>query len=798
MKLSLKWLSEFVKLDTTPKKYIADMTMSGSKVETLEYLGEEIKNVVVGKLLEIKPHENASKLLVCKVDVGADRPIQIVTGADNVREGDIVPVAMDNSLLPGMEIHSGALRGVLSEGMLCSHQELGLTENDVPGAPEHGILILNEYERITIGQDICAVLGFDDYVVDFEITPNRPDCLSVIGLARESAATYGLKFDPPVPVVKGGGGNIDDMLSIRVEDPELCPRYTAKIVKNIKIEPSPKWMREYLRASGVRPINNIVDITNYVMLEYGQPLHSFDYAFLEGKEIVVRRAKRGETMNTLDGQERKLDDSMLVIADSVKPVAVAGVMGGESSEITDKTVDVVFESANFSGVSVRLTSHKLGMRTEASGRFEKGLDSRNTLPAVERACQLCELLCCGQVMDGTIDIDNANYSSRVLKLEAERVNKFIGIDIPREQMVNYLDLLGFEIIGDNITVPSWREDVEHFADIAEEVARMYGYNVIPTTLFSGATTYRTTPVITFEDELKSCCRSIGYSEAMTYSFVSPKSLDRILAPEESELRYMFAIANPLSEEMSVMRRTLIPSIVEVMARNINVKNTNPRVFELGKIYIPEVEDNKVVMSKRPLEKRLLAIAGAGDYDFFALKGAVEYVAKSFGLGRLSYVQESNYSAFHPGRCAKVYVGDVYLGVLGELHPTVLDNYNVASPIYVAELDSTVIFDKAAGLPLYTPLPRFPGSERDIAVVCDESVPVSQIEQCIIDGAGALLDGFHLFDVYRGAQVGKNKKSVAYALRLRASDRTLTDADSEGVMAEIIELLSERLDAVIRS
>ncbi len=803
MKLSLNWLSEFVKLDVEPKKYIADMTMSGSKVETLDYLGAEIENVVVGKLMDIKPHENSDHLVICQVDVGGERLLQIVTGADNVKVGDIVPVALDKSKLPGgVEIKKGKLRGALSEGMLCSHQELGLTENDVPGACERGILILNDVldnaEALPLGEDIRKVLGFDDYVVDFEITPNRPDCLSVIGLARESAATYGKKFEAPVPKVNGGGGDIGSMLSIKVDEPELCPRYTAKIVKNIKIAPSPKWMRDFLRASGVRPINNIVDITNYVMLEYGQPLHSFDYACLDGNQIIVRRAADGEVMNTLDGQARKLDSSMLVIADSKKPVAVAGVMGGENSEITENTVNVVFESANFSGVSVRLTSRKLGMRTEASGRFEKGLDSQNTLPAVMRACELCELLGAGEVLDGVIDIDNSNYTPRVLKLEPEKINRFIGIDISREKMVEYLTLLGFIVDGDNITVPSWRADVEQFADIAEEIARMYGYDVIPTTLYAGATVYHATPKIAFEDKVKSCCRAIGYSEAMTYSFVSPKSLDRILVSADSELRNMFVISNPLSDEMSAMRRTLLPSIIEVMARNINVKNVDPRIFELGKIYIPEVIDGKVNMNKQPIEKKLLSIAGAGNYDFYALKGAVEYVAKTFGLGKLEYRPQSNDPSYHPGRCATVYVDGTFLGTLGEIHPTVLDNFNVAAPIYVAELDSTVIFEKAAGMPIYEQLPKFPSSERDIAVVCDESVLASDIEKCIVDGAGKLLDSYDLFDVYRGVQLGENKKSMAYALRLRAADRTLTDADSESVMAKIIKLLNERLGAVIRS
>jgi len=800
MKLSMNWLNDLIKIDADNKAFVADMTMSGSKVETIDYLGEEIENVVVGKILAIERHPDADKLIVCQLDVGTETR-QIVTGANNVKVGDLVPVALDGAKLPGgVEIKNGKLRGVESFGMLCSHQELGLTEHDIPNAPEHGILILSdmaELGELTLGTDIRKVLGFDDYVVDFEITPNRPDCLSVIGLAREAAATYDMKYEPVTPVVKGGAGSIENELKISVEDTELCPRYSARIVKNVKIAPSPKWMRDRLRASGVRPINNIVDITNYVMLEYGQPLHSFDKACLEDNQIIVRRARAGETLDTLDDQPRQLDESMLVIADGNRAVAVAGVMGGANSEITEKTTDVVFESANFSGVSVRLTAKKLGMRTEASGRFEKGLDAQNVIGAVNRACELCELLGAGEVLDGIIDIDNSGYTPRVLKLEPARINKFIGIDVDRDTMVKYFENLGFGVNGDDLTVPSWRMDVEQFADVAEEVARFYGYNKIPTTVYAGATEYRATPKITFEDEVKRICAGLGFDEALTYSFISPKGYDRVGIAADSPLRNSMVISNPLSDEMSTMRTTVLPSIVEVMARNYNVKNRNVRIYEMGKVYSPAMNGAEIDYTKLPHERKILTLAAFGDIDFFGMKGAVEMVASALHIKGLSYKADSENSSYHPGRCAKIYLGDAYLGTVGQIHPSVMDGYSVDAPVYVAEIESDVLFENYNRITLYKALPKFPAVERDIALVCDESVTAAEIEACIKESVGELLDDVKLFDVYRGAQVGEGKKSVAYSIFMRAADRTLTDADAEGAMSRTIEALKTKIGAILR-
>ncbi|MBR6748408.1 MAG: phenylalanine--tRNA ligase subunit beta [Clostridia bacterium] len=802
MKLSLNWLNELVKIDAAPHDYIAAMTMSGSKVETLDYLGAEIENVVVGRLLSVDPHPDASKLVICQVDIGKEEKLQIVTGANNVSAGDLVPVALDGSKLPGgVEIHTGKLRGVESQGMLCSHQELGLTEHDIPDAPEHGILLLNgdEYAGIELGQDIRTVLGFDDHIVDFEITPNRPDCLSVIGLARESAATYDQHYEPEMATVKGGAGSIADQLSVTVEDFEDCPRYTARLVKNVRIAPSPKWMRERLRAMGVRPINNIVDITNYVMLEYGQPRHAFDYACLEDKSIIVRRAKAGELLETLDDQPRKLDESMLVIADGNRAVAVAGVMGGANSEITETTRDVVFESANFKGVGVRLTARALGMRTEASGRFEKGLDPRNTLPALERACQLVELLGAGDVCDGIIDVDSTDKPARVLKLEPERINRFIGIDVSRETMVHYLENLGFIVNGDDITVPSWRMDVEQFADVAEEIARFYGYDKIPTTLYAGPVEYLRDKKLAFEDELHTLCTGLGFDEIQTYSFVNEKCFDRIRLPADSPLRKVMVITNPLSEEMRVMRTNAMPSMLEVLARNANVKNEAAKLFELCSLYFPVLDDNgNVDTHKAPTETVCLTLGayGAG-YDFFALKGAVEGIAAALKIRGLRYAANRENPSFHPGRCADVFVGDKLLGTIGQVHPLVAAEFDMPTDAYIAMLDEAVLMESATDLVLYQPLPRFPASTRDLAIVCDEATPAAALEDCIRAGAGELLEAVKLFDIYRGEQVPAGKKSVAYKLTLRNPERTLTDADSEGAVSAIIAGL-EKIGASLRA
>ena len=793
MLISMNWLKALVPYAYDPHQYIADMTMSGSKVETLAYLGKEIENVVVGRVDSMERHPDSDHLWVCQVDIGRGEDIQIVTGAQNLKPGDIVPAALDDSRLPGgVEIHAGKLRGVESNGMLCSYQELGLTEHDVPGACDHGILTLNDDPDAVVGRDIREVLGFDDWAVDFEITPNRPDCLSMIGLARESAVTYGLRYAPPTPIVRGGAGRIEDVLKVTVEEPALCPRYTARVVKNVRIEPSPKWMRERLRACGVRPINNIVDITNYVMLEYGQPMHSFDYACLDGGEIIVRRAKEGEEMDTLDDKAHVLDTDMLVIADSHRAVAVAGVMGGANSEITENTQTVVFESANFDATSIRLTSRRLGMRTESSGRFEKGLDTRGTLPAVERACELIELLGAGEVCDGILDADNAQYAPKVLTLEPERVNRFLGTDVDKEEMLHYFDLLGFGIDGDKLTVPSWRLDVEQFNDLAEEVARFHGYDKIPTTLYAGATRYNPNPVIDLDDELRDILCALGYTEAQTFSFIGPRAFDRIRLAEDSPLRRTARIRNPLSDEMSVMRTTMLPSILDVAARNANMKNRNARIYELGSIYTP------VDGERLPKESKVLALAAYGEVDFFALKGVVEALAAELGMPRLGFTACRDNPSYHPGRCAVITADGKKIGVMGQIHPLVAENYNTIGEIYTAELDVPALLACRGGVTQYKPLAKFPAVSRDLAVVCAEEITNAQLEDCIREGVGELLESVELFDVYRGVQLGLGRKSMAYTITMRDRSRTLTDADADAAIARVLTILEEKTGAFIRA
>ena len=790
MKLSRKWLDEFVKIDAENREFSEDMTLSGSKVEGYEVPGDEISNVVVGKVLEITRHTNSDHMWICQVDVGSET-VQIVTGAQNVRQGDLVPVAKDDSHLPGgVHIKKGVLRGVESCGMLCSLKELGLTVNDFPYAIADGIFILQE--DCKPGDDIRPIIGYDDTIVEFEITPNRPDCLSVIGLAREAAVTYGKKAQFHKPEVKGCGGNIGDHLAIEIKDAELCPRYTAKMIKNIKIEPSPKWMRERLRASGVRPINNIVDITNYVMLEYGQPMHAFDYACLDGGKIVVRKAEEGEIMNTLDGSPRKLTGDMLVIADSVKPVGLAGVMGGENSEITENTKLAVFESANFNGTSVRRTAARLGMRTDASARFEKGLDVQATYDAVQRACELVEMLGAGEVIDGVIDIVAKPYVVKTVKLEPEKINALLGTDVSEEEMRRILIELGFTIDGDVISVPSWRGDIEHYSDIAEEVARFYGYNNIPVTLMRGETTlggYSQEQKV--ERELGALCRNAGYNEIITYSFISPSCYDKICLPENSPLRDSLKILNPLGEDTSIMRTTILPSMMEILVRNYNFRNKSAKLYEIGRTYFKR-EDG---LANEP---KMLALGAYGDgMDFFKLKGAVESALKGVRVGDLRYVAEKNDPSYHPGRCAKVYSGDTLLGTMGQIHPKVCGNYGVDAEIYVAVLSFDAIMNSRAAEPQFTPLPKFPTVTRDIAVVCDDKITIAMLTDCIRRAGGEILRDVKLFDIYKGSHIEAGKKSCAFSLTMRSDEKTLTDAECDAEVSAVLAALEKELGAVIR-
>ena len=792
MKLSREWLGEYTTIDAPDKEYCDAMTMSGSKVEGWEVTGSEISRVVVGRVISMERHTNSDHMWVCKIDVGGERELQIVTGAQNVNIGDLVPVALDGSTLPGgKEIRTGKLRGELSEGMLCSLGELGLEQRDFPYAIEDGIFILEE--DCVPGDDIREVCGLNDSVVEFEITNNRPDCLSVRGLARESACTFHTPLTFAEPTVTAGHGDIHEKLSVEIKDAELCPRYTARMVKNIKIAPSPKWMRRRLRASGVRPINNIVDITNYVMLEYGQPMHAFDYACLHDGKIIVRRAEEGESLRTLDGNDHALTPGMLVIADPEGPVALAGVMGGANSEITDETTTIVFESANFLGHSIRKTAIALGMRTDASGRFEKGLDLFATVPAVDRACELVEMLGAGEVFDGTIDVLAKEPETTFIELDDKRINALLGTDIPREFMADTLTSLGFELNGNTLTVPSWRGDCTMLADIAEECARFWGYDKIEATDIRGAATQGGYSEKTlFVRKLGTACRAMGYTEVMTYSFVSPSSLDKIKVPADSPLRDNYRILNPLGEDTSVMRTTALPSMLGVLSTNLSRRNMEAKLYEMATVY--KKQPGKVLADERTV---LTLGAYGGDVDFFALKGAVEALLCAARTPDVRFTADTETAAFHPGRCAAVWSGDTRLGTLGQIHPDVCAAYGLDGATYCAEIDVVLLHDLEGAEPVYTPLPRFPAITRDIAVVCDAAVPVGELTECIRKAEKNVLRGVKLFDVYTGVGIPEGKKSVAFSLTLRSDDGTLTDDHAEEAVRAVLDALRESFGAVIR-
>lgn len=896
MILSRNWLNEFVDLkDITDKEFNDEMTLSGSKVETIERPDENLKNVVVGKILEMKRHENSDHMWVVKIDVGQAEPVQIVTGAWNVHVGDYVPAALSGAHLPGgVKIEKGELRGVESNGMLCSLKELGMTaEHDFPYAVITPAALLNDYHPIdpakpsipadikpgdkvygpvvaakvlecaplgdgtfhtcldlgnatavpdtrcsnlhegdlvaynTKSDTICTledlhaeqkefphciadgifilreedaepglnmahILGFDDSIVEFEITPNRPDCLSVIGLAREASATFKRPLKLHTPEPHGCGGSIAEIVDIDIEDGDLCPRYTARMVKNVKIAPSPRWMRERLRASGVRPINNIVDITNYVMLEYGQPMHAFDFSCVEGGHIIVRTAREGETVQTLDGNERKLTPNMLCICDEHKPVCVAGVMGGANSEIVGDTAMVLFESANFNGVSVRRTASALGMRTDASSRYEKGLDMMNTIKAVERACELVELLGCGEVVDGVMDVVAKEKAPTVVKLEPDKINALLGTELSEDLMREILVSLGFILNGDDIYVPSWRGDVEHYSDIAEEVARFYGYNKIPCTLMRGETTRGGfSEQQRFDRAIGGAVRALGYDEIITYSFISPTYYDKIRMPKDSSLRNSLKILNPLGEDTSIMRTTILPSMLEIIARNHSYRNKSARLYKLGKIYLPR-EDGLAD------EPKYLSLGAYGDgVDFFSFKGSIETLLHELRITDVKYVACTDNDSYHPGRCAKVYAGETYLGVFGQIHPLVAANYGMDTEVYTAELSFDAMYEKRGDIPVYQPLPKFPAVTRDIAVVCDEAVTVGALEESIRRGAKGLLKDVSLFDIYRGSGVAIGKKSVAFNLVLRADDRSLTGEEADEDVQSILAALKADHNAVLR-
>ncbi|MBR3610557.1 MAG: phenylalanine--tRNA ligase subunit beta [Oscillospiraceae bacterium] len=793
MDLSLRWLADYVETGVTPKQFCDAMTMSGSKVECYNTEADYISNVVVGKILKIEKHPDADKLQICQIDIGREEPIQIVTAAQNVYEGMLVPAALDNSTLAGgIKIKKGKLRGVPSNGMMCSVAELGVTVHDFPYAIEDGILDIKE--DCKPGDDIRTALGIDDVCVEFEITSNRPDCLSVLGLAREAAATFGKELHMPEVKIENETGDINELLSVEVKNPTLCRRYVARMIKNIKVAPSPRWMRERLRASGVRPINNLVDITNFVMLEYGQPMHAFDYKYLAGNKIVVRNAEEGESIMTLDGVERKLSPEMLCICDAEKPSCVAGVMGGEYSGIQDDTNMVVFESASFLGSSVRTTAKKLGMRTESSGRFEKNLDSRMCMDAVNRACQLVEMLGAGEVIGGYIDIDNEGDEPYTIEFCPDWINRFLGINLEAEKMVEILEKIGYKVEGNLITVPSFRVgDTRHKADIAEEIARFYGYDVIPNTAVQGASQGALTLRQQFEKKLSRLLMANGCYEVQTYSFISPKYYDKIALPEDSELRRSVVITNPLGEDTSVMRTTCIPSMLEVVARNYNNRNVAGRFFELGTIYLP-AESADIL----PEERGVAVIGSYGEKeDFFAMKGIILEALDKLGVYGVEFTANKENPTFHRGRCADISIGEKKIGEIGEIAPAVLDNYGIGTRAYVATLDIADIFDARIVEKKFKPTPKFPASTRDLAIICDDELPAASLEKAIRAGAGKLLEKVELFDVYKGSSIAEGKKSVAYTMTLRAADRTLTVEECDRAVNKVLKELAN-IGAELRS
>lgn len=790
MNLSMKWLSDYVTLDTTVKDFCAAMTMSGSKVEVATEEGSEIKNVVVGKLLSVVPHENSDHLVVCQVDVGQEQPIQIVTGAPNVKAGDMVPVALCGAELPnGVKIKKGKLRGVESNGMLCSLGELGLTVHDFPYAIADGIFIIQE--DCQIGQDIHEAIGFNDTSVEFEITSNRPDCLSVTGLAREAAATYHVPLHIPQPKFQGIDGNIQDELQVKVINQEKCPRYAAGIVKNVKIAPSPRWMRERLRASGVRPINNLVDITNYVMLEFGQPMHAFDLRYVKDGQIIVRNAAEGESITTLDGVTRTLSSEMLVIADAEKPIAVAGVMGGEYSGIMEDTNTVVFESAYFEPVQVRRTAKKLGMRTDASARYEKGLDPEGCLRTLERAFELVELLGAGEPVRTHIDLNYNEKQRNRIPFDPDWINSFLGTEISRESMCETMKMLEIEVDGNTCIAPSFRIDLERPADLAEEVARIYGYNNIPSTVIKGIANASLTPKQKFRRTLENATVAVGCYGILTYSFISPKYFDKIGLPADSNLRKTVVISNPLGEDTSVMRTTTLPSMLETLSLNYKNRNAAVALYEIGKEYLPTGTDTL------PLEPDRLTIGMYGEEaDFFTLKGMVETILETAGLHDCTYqackakTPFAETCALHPGRSAIIYKDKTPIGYLGEIHPIVQKNYDIGTRVYAAKLLVDEMQPLAETEITYQPLPKFPAITRDLSLVCADEVPVGVLQSAMKKAVGNILEQITLFDVYKGEQIASGMKSVSFSIRMRSHEGTLTDEQADAAMKRVLKALQE--------
>ena len=800
MKTSVEWLKEFSDIDVSASELGDILTMTGTKVETVEKQGEDIKNVVVGKILEIKKHPDADKLVVTKVDVGTEI-IQIVTGAPNIRVGDVIPVAKDGAELPGgVKIKKSQLRGIESNGMMCSIGELNLTLDDYPDQIEDGIMILGKKFEKKLGKDIIEVLNLNEEILEFEITPNRPDCLSIEGIGRETAVSLNKKFRNPRK-------NIDEMkvpnkkelegLTVDIEAPDLCYRYIARVVKDIKIEPSPEWLRRRLRACGIRAINNIVDITNYVMLEMGQPMHAFDINSIEGKHITVRRAKKGEKITTLDGEERQLNESNLVIADTKKPVAVAGVMGGENSGIENDTTTIVFESATFKGGSVRKTAKQIGLRTESSSRYEKGLSPENALRAINRAVELVELLKAGNPVDGKIDIYPTKQKINKIKIEPDRINSLLGINISEKEMIKTFEKLDIKVENGYAIPPYFRQDVEMTADLAEEVLRFYGYDKLETTLAKSDTTVGLrTKEQGIQNTLEHYLVDSGLSEIYTYGFINEKELAKAKVSKDLN-KYAIIIKNPLSEDYKLMRPTTVPSMLQILATNLNKKNKEVGLFDISRTY--KNIDNKIENGDVPVEEKILTIGMYGDkVDFYSLKGILENALQLVSVNRYDVKKETKNESYHPGRCAKLTVGQDEIGVFGEVHPEVLENYGLGTKVYLAELNITKIIKYARDNKKYQPVPKFPAVERDIAVIVDNKVEIGEMERIISKRGKKLLESIELFDIYRSDKLGHDKKSVAFALKFRDAKRTLQDEEINALMEDIIKSLEINVNAELRS
>ena len=799
MRTSLEWIRSMVpELSCTAQEYMDAMTLSGSKVEGYEELDADLEKIVIGQIEKIEKHPDADKLIICQVNVGTGENIQIVTGAPNVKEGDKVPVVLDGGRVAGghdgkktqggVKIKKGKLRGVESFGMMCSIEELGSTKDMYPEAPEYGIYIFPE--DAVVGADAVEELGLHNSVFEYEITSNRVDCFGIIGLAREAAATFRKEFHPPVVTATGNNEDVNDYVKVSVEDTKLCPRYTARVVKNIKIAPSPEWMQRRLAAQGIRPINNIVDITNYVMEEYGQPVHAYDLDTIAGHQIVVKRAEKGQKFVTLDGQERTLDDSVLIICDGEKAIGIAGIMGGENSMITDDVKTMLFEAACFDGTNIRLSSKKVGLRTDASGKFEKGLDPNNAIEAMNRACQLIEELGAGEVVGGVVDVYTTVKEGRNIPFEPEKYNRLLGTDIAPETMLDYFKMLdlGYDKEKNEILVPSWRQDLECDADIAEEVARFYGYDKIPTSLPSGEAT---TGKLSFKLRVEKLARDIaefcGFSQAMTYSFESPKVFDKLLLPADSPLRETVVITNPLGEDFSIMRTVSLNGMLASLATNYNRRNQNVRLYELGNIYLPK----QTPVTELPEERMQFTLGMYGEGDFYTMKGVVEELFDKLGMHEKAEYDPSDKKPFlHPGRQADiVYHGNV-IGYLGEIHPTVAANYAIKERVYVAVLDMPYIVEYASFDRKYRGIAKFPAVTRDLSMVVPKEVLAGDIEKVFDEKGGQYLERYALFDIYEGAQIKRGYKSIAYTLTFRAQDKTLEDADIQNAMNKILKKLEE--------